>query len=327
MQVAAATEVITGTSHASAQHLATAPPTRLEACGLTIEYVSARNISADDFVRRFVAENTPVILEDALDEAWFETFAWTPETFVQLAAPGTRVRVAPLMDNGRDKWVESAELWPGADKLDALPGVVHTDRVLAVAAARVEVPIEEFAASLRGVGNLPKLYADGASNLEQSFHFLAGQIPGPPEVGNSLLFKRTDLWLGSQTLSALHFDNYENLFAQLVGEKEFILCPPGDTAKLVDGRLRKAYASWCAEEGGRGQFNRHIGGLSTEAVLNYAAYDIDAPPAHYAASCEAQADARPRAPRRGAVSPLWVVAPSPGHTSSTWPLCIRSFFL
>ena len=73
-------------------------------------------------------------------------------------------------------------------------------------------------------------------------------------------FKRTDLWLGSETLSTLHFDNYENLFAQLVGEKalfhrltgalgldlgqDFLLCPPGDTPLLADGRLRKAYATW-----------------------------------------------------------------------------------
>merc|ERR1711865_467315 len=80
-------------------------------------------------------------------------------------------------------------------------------------------------------------------------------------------------------LSTLHFDNYENLFAQLVGEKEFVLCPPGDSSKLCDGRLRKVYASWCSEDG---SFQRVESGISKEAVMNYAAYDIDAPSAEYA---------------------------------------------
>jgi len=229
-------------------------------------------------VVRFVAENTPVVLEDALSEGWSRALTWTPERFAAAAPEGTLLRVAPLMADGRDKWVESADLWPGAAQAEALPGVIHKDRVLAVAAARIDVSAEDFAASLRGEGSLPSLYADGASNFEHSFKFLAEDVPEPPAVGASLLFRRVDLWLGSRTLSTLHYDNYENLFAQLVGEKVFVLCPPGDTGKLVDGRLRKAYAKWNPEDGG---FERCESGLSEEAVLNYAAYDIDAPPQEY----------------------------------------------
>jgi len=81
----------------------------------------------------------------------------------------------------------------------------------------------------------------------------------------------------------LHFDNVENLFVQLVGSKEFLLCPPGDTGKLVDGRLRKAYATWSPGPDGRaGSFARSAEGLSSEAVLNYAAYDVLDPPPEYA---------------------------------------------
>jgi len=248
--------------------------------GELVQRTSARSLDPDEFVRRFVAENTPVVLEDALSEGWSRALAWTPDALAAAAPAGAMVRVAPLQADGRDKWVESAALWPGADELDALPGVIHTDRVLAVAAARIEVPAEAFACALRGKGQLPALYADGASNLEHSFGFLAADVAVPLEVGASLQFRRTDLWLGSRTLSTLHFDNYENLFAQLVGEKEFVLCPPGDTPFLVDGRLRKAYAAWSSE--GDGHFARHADGLSEEAVLNYAAYDVDAPPEEYA---------------------------------------------
>lgn len=250
---------------------------------IEVQRTSARDLTPDEFVRQYVAENTPVVLEDALSEAWSRALAWTPDGLAELAPGGTTVKVAPLMADGRDKWIEEAELWPGAGEMEPLPGVIHTDRVLAVAAARIEVSVDDFAASLRGDGPLPALYADGASNLEHSFGFLAEHVAEPPKVGASLAFRRTDLWLGSRTLSTLHFDNYENLFAQLVGEKEFLLCPPGDTPYLVDGRIRKAYAKWSDDVGGSSSFfSRTAAGLSEEAVLNYAAYDIHNPPDEYA---------------------------------------------
>eukprot|EP00440_Ansanella_granifera_P043521 gb/GFBE01047175.1/.p1 GENE.gb/GFBE01047175.1/~~gb/GFBE01047175.1/.p1 ORF type:complete len:367 (+),score=75.49 gb/GFBE01047175.1/:1-1101(+) len=252
--------------------------------GVTVERVSAADLSPDEFVLKYVAENTPVILQGALAESWATSLHWTPGTFADIAPPDTTVRVAPLMADGRDKWVESAALWPGSDKAESLAGVIHDDLVLAVAAARIDVPVSDFVASLRGEGTLPSLYADGASNLQHSFGFLESELPGFPRLGESLLFKRKDLWLGSKTLSTLHFDNYENLFAQLVGEKEFVLCPPGDTRYLVDGRLRKAYATWQASagEGSKGVFERTAEGLSEETALNYAVYDIDSPPEEYA---------------------------------------------
>lgn len=89
--------------------------------------VAAADLHPDDFVRQFVAENTPVILEGALSPDWQGPMAWTPEALARLAPPGASVRVAPLMEDGRDKWVESADLWPGASDLEALPGVLHED--------------------------------------------------------------------------------------------------------------------------------------------------------------------------------------------------------
>lgn len=244
-----------------------------------VERISAKDLDPDEFVRRFVAENTPVILTDALSEPWLRACNWTPQSFAELAPKDLQVKVAPLMADGRDKWIENADLWPGAQDAERLPGVLHTDRVLAVAASRIEVSIEDYVASLRGEGSLPSLYADGANNMEHSFSFLADELPGYPDIGSSLLYKTVMLWLGGLTLSTLHFDNYENLFAQLVGEKEFVLCPPHDSSKLVDGRLRKVYASWSTEDG---SFQRSSSGISNESVINYAAYDIDAPTAEYA---------------------------------------------
>lgn len=246
-----------------------------------IARISAAGLAPDDFVRRYVAENEPVILQGALPKGWAHAQSWTPDVVAGLAPDGARVRVAPLDTEGCDKWIESADLWPGAlEEREPLPGVVHEDRFLAVAAERIEIAACDFAAALRGeMHSLPALYADGAQNAVHSFGFLAETLPGTPAVGNSLLFKHVDLWLGGRTRSTLHYDNVENLFAQLVGDKEFLLCPPGDTTHLVDGRLRKAYKTW---RGADATFERTSEGISSEAVLNYAAYDIHDPPPQYA---------------------------------------------
>ncbi|CAK9056783.1 unnamed protein product [Durusdinium trenchii] len=248
---------------------------------ISVERVPAENLTPESFVREYVATNTPVLLQGAIPESWAPCLSWTPESLLEMAPSELRVKVAPLMEDGRDKWVEDASLWPGRHDVK-LPGVVHGNLVLAVAASRIEVSLADFVASLRKEGQWPALYADGAANLEKSFEFLRCKLPGFPALGERLLFKRTDLWLGGETLSTLHFDNVENLFAQLVGEKEFLLCPPGDTPLLADGRLRKAYATWQASEGSKGNFERKAEGLSDEAVMNYAVYDVDDPPEEYA---------------------------------------------
>lgn len=208
--------------------------------GIAVERVAAADLTPDSFVQKYVVENTPVILTGALPKSWETALSWTPERLLEMAPTDAVVKVAPLPADGRDKWVESADLWPDSEA-EPLPGVVRSDVVLAVAASRIEVPMSDFVASLRGHQAMPACYADGAGNMQHSFSFLQSQLEGFPPLGESLIFNRTDMWLGGKTLSTLHFDNYENLFVQLVGEKEFVLCPPGDTDLLVHGRLRKAY--------------------------------------------------------------------------------------
>lgn len=37
----------------------------------------------------------------------------------------------------------------------------------------------------------------------------------------------TNLWIGnSRSVTALHRDNYENIYAQIIGQKHFVLLPP-----------------------------------------------------------------------------------------------------
>lgn len=105
-----------------------------------------------------------------------------------------------------------------------------------MSARRVQVPIDEFVAVLRGEPGYVPAYADGAGNATAgpgpgsgsgsgagkaagSFAFLQADIsPPPPSVqacAAQLLLKRTDVWIGRSSISSLHFDNCENLFAQV----------------------------------------------------------------------------------------------------------------
>jgi jumonji domain-containing protein 7 len=52
-----------------------------------------------------------------------------------------------------------------------------------------------------------------------------------------------NLWIGnSKSVSALHKDNYENIYCQIVGEKQFVLLPP--IAHACVGEQELATASY-----------------------------------------------------------------------------------
>ena len=55
---------------------------------------------------------------------------------------------------------------------------------------------------------------------------------------SGLQLRNRDLWLGGGTLSRLHYDNYENLFLQVVGRKTVTLLPPLDEFVLQDDAVK-----------------------------------------------------------------------------------------
>ena len=82
-----------------------------------------------------------------------------------------------------------------------------------------------------------------------------------------------NMWIGnSKSVSALHRDNYENIYCQIIGRKHFILLPPTDVAcvrereltpatysRTEEGRLalrqdegaeKVPFATWDPEKGG-----------------------------------------------------------------------------
>ena len=59
-----------------------------------------------------------------------------------------------------------------------------------------------------------------------------------------------NLWLGnSRSVTALHRDNYENIYCQMIGSKHFILIPPVEVACIHEEEVLAATYAFDPESG------------------------------------------------------------------------------
>lgn len=137
-----------------------------------------------------------------------------------------------------DKWLEDPELW---NHLEAEPQIVNTGSLLVVNAARVHMSLQRFLSLLmpETSGVAAAFYADGAGNLDRYFPFLKSDF-SPPTMASCLELKRADLWIGGRSTSRMHYDNLDNVFTQVVGQKTFVLSPPEQGVALIRGRWARA---------------------------------------------------------------------------------------
>ena len=167
----------------------------------------------DDFFAAHVQANRPLILRGAA-AAWRAT-EWAADSLA--ASFGEEiVTVAPLCASGPhrhlDKWLEPAEAW-AHDEPE--PAICDARQLLVVSGMRVKMRLRKFARLLREDSKVEAgFYADGAGNLEHSFPFLRGDF-APPPFAAGLELKRADLWIGSKSISRMHYDNLDNVFAQV----------------------------------------------------------------------------------------------------------------
>ena len=228
--------------------------------------------SADEFVRTYVRRSMPVVIRGGVS-SW-RALNWSAETLREFE--NEIIQVAPLQVDGphafRDKFLEPADVWDH-EGAEPEPEIVDCASLLVVSAGRVRMRLRKFFRLLAdGPGAVAAtFYADGAGNLEHSFGFLSRRSDFcAPACASRLDLKRVDLWMGGRSVSRMHFDNLDNLFAQLVGAKTFVLAPPCAGAALQGGRrLRKARR----EYGHPGRFTREGGGVLHETVLNYLGRD------------------------------------------------------
>lgn len=191
------------------------------------------------------------------------------------------IRVAPIPADGVNVRIEPASEWnipnvptPSGDEdldddmvVQEEKGQVRKDRVAVFSAKRIEMTLGDFLERLSTrKPDQPVFYADGdlrSGALKHDFPFVVDDIkpltvntaahaPMSVIVQNILEHmepKAQHLWLGTESLSKMHFDAVDNFFAQVVGTKKFILIEPKQTNRMVDGRLHKAYYSYDHQTG------------------------------------------------------------------------------
>lgn len=221
--------------------------------------------SAERFFKDYVQTNTPLIVRGAA--ASWQAMQWQPDTLTKSFGDKV-VTVAPLETDGPhaflDKWLETSDVWGHTEHER---NVCDTNHLLVVSAMRIKMRLKKFFKLLNAKEHA--FYADGAGNLEHSFPYLRGDF-SPPQFASALHLKRADLWLGGKSISRMHYDNLDNVFAQVVGSKTFVLSPPDAGAAIQGGsRLRKAARLYTHP----GQFTREGGGVMHETVLNYLGVD------------------------------------------------------
>lgn len=93
--------------------------------------------------------------------------------------------------------------------------------------------IQSQEADAHGPG--PTRYAQTQNdNLRHEYHPLFSDVPASVPFARVALEKEPDainFWLGnSRSTTALHKDNYENIYVQILGRKHFVLLPPVEAA-------------------------------------------------------------------------------------------------
>ncbi len=160
-----------------------------------IEIPRLRHPTRAEFVERFLTPGLPVVIEGALDE-WAALRKWSPAYFAQVVG---------------EREVDVTTEEDGYFNKPRMPNRMR---------------MADF------VGTLERPTDKGVSYLkQQDFASLPELLPDVslPPYAEAPMVLATNIWFGpGGTATPLHYDPFENLFAQIYGKKSFELVHPGD---------------------------------------------------------------------------------------------------
>lgn len=167
---------------------------------------------------RFVARNTPFVVRGAAAD-WKATRKWNVG-FIKDSLRGETVNVAVTPQGNADSPTRHtdgtlvfAKPWEEQQPIDEF-----LDYVIAQERA---APAGEVRYAQTQNDNLRHEYATLFKDVQRDVPFARialGAVSGPDAI---------NLWIGnSRSVTALHRDNYENLYVQVAGRKRFVLLPP-----------------------------------------------------------------------------------------------------
>ncbi|HEU5138149.1 MAG TPA: cupin-like domain-containing protein [Steroidobacteraceae bacterium] len=167
-------------------------------------------VARSDFSQgSYLSKGTPAIITDGLSD-WSDRGIWSPELLrSKISDRPVRVCVSP------------------ARRFDWRPTL---DRSQAAAFSHEEMQFSEAMRRIVEGDDGGAVYLM-QQPIRDKFPELAECMVVPPWLGNADVV-RTNLWFGRDSITPLHYDGENNLFAHLYGTKEFTIFRPADTQYL-----------------------------------------------------------------------------------------------
>jgi len=148
---------------------------------------------------------------------------------------------------------EDIALWPQADLLHMQANVTDRGAVF-VAGAAVSTTLGTLLDHSKAVHQIiPKHLYLNLYGVEDQLPQVASALPDPPAWARRLIrerkFRGGNLWVGSNTTSALHFEGYDNILMVLSGLKRLTLFPPNSSIAHHEHHIRVGQLRWSLDTG------------------------------------------------------------------------------
>ncbi|KAI0422202.1 phospholipase A2 [Xylaria grammica] len=174
---------------------------------------------------RYVARNTPFVVRRGAED-WTATRTWNAGVLRSTLA-GHRVNVAvtpfgnadaPTPD-GQGHTIFAKPHEEDQDFGQFLEHLIRQEILGSVGSGQESSKVGEVRYAQTQNDNLRHEYVTLFSQVEKSIAFARIALERDPDAIN--------LWIGnSRSVTALHRDNYENIYVQIAGRKHFVLLPP-----------------------------------------------------------------------------------------------------
>ncbi|KAI2643704.1 phospholipase A2 [Xylaria nigripes] len=231
---------------------------------------------------RYVARNTPFVVRRGAQD-WTAMRTWNP-AYLRSTLAGNKVNVAvtpfgnadaPTPDsNGRIVFAKPHE--EDQEFGEFLEYVMRQEKTCSLNSGQEAGKGEEVRYAQTQNDNLRHEYVTLFSHVERSIAFARIALEREPDAIN--------LWIGnSRSVTALHRDNYENVYVQVAGRKHFVLLPPIFQPCVNEQSLEPAtYArsrDGGQQEGGMGSLELRMD-EAADGNVPFAIWDPDKPDVH-----------------------------------------------
>mmetsp|Transcript_26049 Transcript_26049/g.56630 ORF Transcript_26049/g.56630 Transcript_26049/m.56630 type:complete len:536 (-) Transcript_26049:1237-2844(-) len=244
--------------------------------------INASRLTPRMFFDEYVGRNKPVIIEGGT-RAWLDKINELKWVDLESKYGNSKVHVKLVPKESHESYghfecCENVNQWSASSGPDApdyvLKKLAHKEKIL-VRPLQVTMSMKDFLRCLQTdeacqVGD--QLYDTRHLSMYVEYLAISGNLTelsqlskdSPPYDFLVDKLEVENIWISKgKTIGCLHFDPYENLLAQIVGNKTFTLLDPSHNSRLNEGHLREAMYTY---EPSNGTLSRGLKMDSTSIV-------------------------------------------------------------